>query len=327
MWQRLPFHSDFRQRLPLTATTPPLSDSSLPQRADLDLPTARPAWRTPRLVNSHKKAVAAYLPASAPPAVGTTSGRRRCRVEAADGVLGIGSAFAPALRAEIQRGSSVQQSHTLLLLYSPIFVLAAAKQCRGEARLARCGLPPLVAKSWACAISPTQCVFTHTEPTPKQKAGSSWIANAIDACCVSARAALRVSASAAMALPTASATLPRFASFVSGSIEAIRHASISRRGSLCSPMRRLLLAWLSPMPSGPPHRLTFRAGSIERTTRSISRIRSMCEPTKHVCRYGCANSARRCAGRSAIACGKRLTSRPSPTAYPEVAVFIRGCRS
>jgi hypothetical protein len=46
---------------------------------------------------------------------------------------------------------------------------------------------------------PPQCVFTHTEPTPKQKAGSSWIANAIGACCVSARAALRVSAPVAMA--------------------------------------------------------------------------------------------------------------------------------
>lgn len=107
--------------------------------------------------------------------------------------------FAPALRAEIQRGSSVQQSHTLLLLYSPIFVLAAATERRGEARLERCGLPPLVATSWACAIFPTPVCFTHTEPTPKQKAGSSWIANAIDACCVSARAALRVSAPVAMA--------------------------------------------------------------------------------------------------------------------------------
>jgi hypothetical protein len=42
------FSSDFRQRLPLTSTTPPLSDSSLPRRADLELPPARPAWRTPR---------------------------------------------------------------------------------------------------------------------------------------------------------------------------------------------------------------------------------------------------------------------------------------
>ena len=44
--------------------------------------------------------------------------------------------------------------------------------------------------------------------------------------------------------PTAPVPPPRFACFVAGSIEAIRHASISRRGSLCSPMRRLLLAWL-----------------------------------------------------------------------------------
>jgi hypothetical protein len=38
--------------------------------------------------------------------------------------------------------------------------------------------------------------------------------------------------------PTAPVPPPRFACFVSGSIEAIRHASISRRGSLCSPMHR-----------------------------------------------------------------------------------------
>lgn len=178
----------------------------------------------------------------------------------------------------------------LVFTYAPLLAAAKLQQrcaaCCGSAASGCCDVlgSPI--------ILPAVC-FTHAEPTHKPKAGSSWIANAIDACCVSARAALRVSASAAMALPTASAALPRFACFVSGSIEAIRHASISRRGSLCSPMRRLLLAWLSPMPSGPPHRLTFRAGSIERTTRSISRIRSMCEPTKHVCRYGCANSVSR----------------------------------
>ena len=38
--------------------------------------------------------------------------------------------------------------------------------------------------------------------------------------------------------PTASVPPPRFACFVPGSIEAIQHASISRRGSLCSPMHR-----------------------------------------------------------------------------------------
>ena len=85
----------------------------------------------------------------------------------------------------------------LVFTYAPL--LAAATERRVDARLERCGLPPLVATSWACAIFPTQCVFTHTEPTPQTKAGSSWIAGAIDACCVSARAAHRVSAPVAMA--------------------------------------------------------------------------------------------------------------------------------
>jgi hypothetical protein len=152
--------------------------------------------------------------------------------------------FAPALRAEIQRGSSVQQSHTLLLLYSPIFVLAAATERRGEARLARCGLPPLVATSWACAISPTQCVFTHTEPTHrKRQAAAGSLARSTLAAC--RHEPLSESARRSPWLPpTAPVPPPRFACFVAGSIEAIRHASISRRGSLCSPMRRLLLAWL-----------------------------------------------------------------------------------
>ena len=92
MRQRLPLSFRFPAEVAANGHNSAPSDSSLPRRVDLELPPARPAWRTPRLVNSHKKAVAAYLPASAPPAVGTTSGRRRCRVEAADGVLGIGCA-------------------------------------------------------------------------------------------------------------------------------------------------------------------------------------------------------------------------------------------
>jgi hypothetical protein len=43
----------------------------------------------------------------------------------------------------------------------------------------------------------------------------------------------------------------------------------------------------APTPSGPPHRLTFGVGSIERTTRSMSRMGSTGEPTRHGCRYGC----------------------------------------
>jgi hypothetical protein len=101
-------------------------------------------------------------------------------IEAADIVLGIGSAFAAALRAEIQMGSGMQQSYTPLHLYSPMFVLAAAAERRIVARLVRCGMPPPVAMSLACAISPPRCV-SHTQPPHRQKAGSSWIANAIGA--------------------------------------------------------------------------------------------------------------------------------------------------
>ena len=111
---------------------------------------------------------------------------------------------APPLRGEIQSATCVDSPHRAR---SPHVVpcihlcslLAAATERRVEARLERCGLPPLVATSWACAISPTPVCFTRTEPTPQKKAGSSWIANAIDACCVSARTALRVSAPVAMA--------------------------------------------------------------------------------------------------------------------------------
>ena len=49
----------------------------------------------------------------------------------------------------------------------------------------------------------------------------------------------------------------------------------------------------APTPSGPPHRLTFGAGSIERTTRSMSRMGSTGEPTWHVCRHGFANGVSR----------------------------------
>jgi hypothetical protein len=91
--------------------------------------------------------------------------------------------------------------------------------------------------SLACAITPTKCV-SHTQNPPQIQAGSSWIANAIGACCVSARAALRVAALVAMAAangaqPAASVRL------CCGRLDrGLRHASISRSGSLCSPMRR-----------------------------------------------------------------------------------------
>jgi hypothetical protein len=109
------------------------------------------------------------------------------------------------------------------------------------------GLPPLVATSWACAIFPTS-VFSHTQNPPsdiiRHNAGNRWIAtrSTLVAC---RHEPLSGSARRSPWLPpTAPVPPPRFACFVAGSIEAIRHASISRRGSLGSPMRRLRLAWL-----------------------------------------------------------------------------------
>ena len=93
--------------------------------------------------------------------------------------------------------------------------------------------------SLACAITPTKCVsHTHrTHPTNKRQAAAGSLARSTLAAC--RHEPLAESARRSPWLPpTAPVPLPRFACFVSGSIEAIRHASISRRGSLCSPMHR-----------------------------------------------------------------------------------------
>jgi hypothetical protein len=159
---------------------------------------ARPALRTARFINSHKKAVAAYLPASAPPAVGTTSGRRRRRVEAADGVLGIGCASLRPCGLRYKEGvvfSRAAHYFFCIHLYSslpPPNSSSAARPAAARAASACCDVV-------GSPIPPTPVCFTHTEPTPQKKAGSSWTAIAVGACCVSARAALRGSAPVAMA--------------------------------------------------------------------------------------------------------------------------------
>ena len=56
---------------------------------------------------------------------------------------------APALRAEIQMASRAQQSCTLLLLYSPIFVLAAADRTAALRWQQACGFHFFAAVSWA----------------------------------------------------------------------------------------------------------------------------------------------------------------------------------
>jgi len=231
--------------------------------------------------------------------------------------------FAPALRDEIQRGSSVQQSHTLLLLYSPIFVLAAAAERRVDARLARCGLPPPVATSWACAINTPPSVF-NTQNQPPNKRQSAVLSAARSALC-------------ALLNPRHTSRSP--------SQRAGRHGCRQRRpsrrlGSLVSlqarsrpydmpPSRgvgRLVrpcdgpAGMATPTPSGLPHRLTFHAGSIERTTRSMSRMGSTGEPTRHVCRHGVANGVSRVSS-ARFWCGCVNTKHPH-----DVACAGAGCR-
>jgi len=78
----------------------------------------------------------------------------------------------------------------------------------------------------------------------------------------------------------------------------------------------------APTPSGPPHRLTFRAGSIERTARSMSRIGSTGEPTRHVCRYGCRQQRQpRPVGSLYVRCRVRRR-RPLPTSAAARAVRL-----
>jgi len=227
-------------------------------------------------------------------------------------------------------------------------VLAAAKQCRGEARLERCGLPPLVATSWACAIFPTS-VFSHTQKPPSDimqaAVGSLRDRHLLHL----ARTAHRSSASAAMALPTASAPPLRLAHVVGGSIERTTR-SMSQIGPLDSPMRRPCRLWLAPTPvrATASARLLWQARSRRygvSPSRSVVALlahearlplwlrqqrqpRSVGSPSVR-CRFSWTASSpgvRRCACRPALACGKRLPSRPSASAPAMVAVFGRGCR-
>ena len=79
---------------------------------------------------------------------------------------------------------------------------APCRRHRTPRRSAACALRVAAVCSHVARLryNPHQVCFTHTQNPPhKQKAGSSWIAGAIGACCVSARAARRVSAPVAMA--------------------------------------------------------------------------------------------------------------------------------
>lgn len=163
-------------------------------------------------------------------------------------------------------------------------------------------------------------MFSHTQNPPhkqRQAAAGSLARSTLAAC---RHEPLTESARRSPWLPpTAPVPLPRFACFVSGSIEAIRHASISRRGSLCSPMRRSCWHGCANAirPAASAH---FGAGSIERTRRSMSRMGSMGEPTRHVCRHGFANGVSR-APSARFWCGALYAKHPH-----DVTCAGAGCR-
>ncbi len=211
-------------------------------------------------------------------------------------------------------------------------VLAAAKQCRGEARLERCGLPPFVATSWACAISPTTVCFTHTEPThrthptdKRQAAAGSLTRSTLAAC---RHEPLSESARRSPWLPpTAPVPPPRFACFVSGSdrgyttrlhlaawVALFAHASV-RLAWLRQrhPARRIGSLFAQAPSSGrhAPCRNSGRRASPRSTSAAMAAANSVSR----------APSAR--FSFVTVACGRR----PLPGSGPAmVAVFGRGCR-
>jgi len=123
-------------------------------------------------------------------------------------------------------------------IVSPYVRLCAAKQQQRCAACCGSGCLRLLRCRWLADKSTHQC-FQHTEPPNKQKAVSSLERCALCALLNPRHEPLSESARRSPWLPpTAPVPLPRVACFISGSIEAIRHASISRSGSLCSPMHR-----------------------------------------------------------------------------------------
>ena len=175
----------------------------------------------------------------------------------------------------------------VVFTYAPL--LAAATNRRVEARLARCGTPPPVAMSLACAITPTTVCFTHrTHPqnSCRQPAGSlrdrRWAAPRHEPLSESPRRSPWLS-------PTAPVPPPRFACVVRGSIEA-DDGPPSRGAVALFAHEAPRPAWHSPTPSAPPHRLTFVQAPIERR---CSPCRGMVAllAHEHGCRYGGAPTA------------------------------------
>ena len=124
----------------------------------------------------------------------------------------------------------------LVFTYAPL--LAAAKLQQRCAACCGSGCLRLLRCRWLADKFTHQC-FQHTDPPTNHNAVSSLERCALGALLSHRHEPLSESARRPPWLPpTAAVPLPRFASFLSGSIEAIRQASISRRGSLCSPVHR-----------------------------------------------------------------------------------------
>ena len=123
-------------------------------------------------------------------------------------------------------------------IVSPYVRLCAAKQQQRCAACCGSGCLRLLRCRWLADTSHPSVFHTHrTHPTNKRQAAAGSLARSALAAC--RHEPLAESARRSPWLPpTAPVPLPRFACFVAGSIEAIRHASISRIGSLCSPMHR-----------------------------------------------------------------------------------------
>ena len=123
-------------------------------------------------------------------------------------------------------------------IVSPYVRLCAAKQQQPRAACCGSGCLRLLRCRWLADTSHPSVFHTHrTHPTNKRQAAAGSLARSALAAC--RHEPLAESARRSPWLPpTAPGPPPRFACFVAGSIEALRHASISRRGSLCSPMRR-----------------------------------------------------------------------------------------
>lgn len=195
-------------------------------------------------------------------------------------------------------------------------------------------------------ISHPVCFHTHTEPTPKHNAGSSWIANAIDACCVSARAALRVSAPVAMA--AANGARPA----ASVRLFCVR---LDRGDTTCLHLAAWvalfahapgLLAWLrqrhqarrigSLLVQAPSSGRRAPCRGVVALLAHATRLPPWLRQRRQPCRVGslfvrcrvrqaaASPSVRRCAGRPAIAFGKRLPSRPSATRHTRALLVIIG---